>query len=252
MCELKMKALIVDDEKLARSRLRRLLKPYDDILIVGEARNGKEALDLIQTYRPDVLFLDIKMPILTGFEMLGELEETPHIIFTTAYDQYALQAFDQNALDYLLKPISEKRLEQSIQKLRKMAQHGEHIPFNIERIIKLIKREESTIRRFSVRVGDQILIIPDQSILYFHAEDKYTFLSTEKERFIIPFTLKALEARLHPERFLRVHRSFIVNLEQINSIHRWFGGKLKLKMGNGKEIVVSQTYVDAFKQMIHL
>jgi DNA-binding LytR/AlgR family response regulator len=248
---MKIRTIIIEDEKLARSRLKRMLASYENIEILGEAQNGQEGLELIEQIEPDLIFLDIKMPQLSGFEMLTKLEKSPYIIFTTAYDQYALQAFDENTIDYLLKPISQAKLDRAISKASKILQKGSAIPFDFDRLIKAIDAKQNRIKRFSVKVGDRIFIIPDNEIQFFHAEDKYTFLNTAKEDYIISFTLKELEEKLDPELFCRVHRSFIVNLEKIDSIHKWFGGKLQLKMKCGKEIIVSQNYASEFKQKIH-
>lgn len=248
---MKIRTIIIDDEKLARSRLRRMLGEYEDIDLLGEAQNGQEGLALIEKYTPDLIFLDIKMPQLSGFEMLTQLKQSPYVIFTTAYDQYALQAFEANTIDYLLKPISHAKLARAISKIARILQQGLPNPIDLERIIQVIAAKQSHIKRFSVKVGERIFIIPDEEIYFFHAEDKYTFLNTAKANHIIPFALKELEEKLNPDRFCRVHRSYIINLEKIEAIHKWFGGKLQLKMKNGKEIVVSQNYVNEFKQKIH-
>jgi len=246
-----IRTLIIDDEKLARSRLRRMLDPYEMIDIVGEASDGQQGLALIASTRPDLIFLDIKMPYLSGFEMLTRLEKSPYIIFTTAYDQYALQAFEENTIDYLLKPISQAKLGRAISKVTNILKQGAIVPFDLDTLLKAIGKKQGAMKRFSVRVGERIYIIPDHEIHFFSAEDKYTFLQTAKDEYIIAFTLKELEDKLDPELFCRVHRSFIINLEKIESVHRWFGGRLKLTMKNGKEITVSQNYVNEFKQRIH-
>ncbi|MFO7891955.1 MAG: LytTR family DNA-binding domain-containing protein [bacterium] len=247
-----MKALIIDDEKLACTRLRRMLKKYDQIEISGEAYNGKEALELIKKISPDVIFLDIKMPLLSGFEMLQRLKKPPAVIFTTAFDQYALQAFEENAVDYLVKPVSEEKLDRAVTKLFKLL--GDDIVQLVDwkQLLVSIRKKEDAIKRFSVRTGDRMLIVPVEDVIYFKAKDKYTFLHTDKDSHIIPFTLRKLEDQLEQKYFIRVHRSAIVNIDHIQSIHRWFAGKLKLKMNNGKELIVSQGYVKEFRKKIHL
>lgn len=248
---MKIRTIIIEDEKLARSRLRRMLAKYDNIEVLDEAQNGQEGLELIEKLQPDLIFLDIKMPLLSGFEMLTKLQKSPYIIFTTAYDQYALQAFEENTVDYLLKPISSEKLDRAIIKIKKIFDKGAQIPFDLEKLLQSIKRKSDVIRRFSVKVGDRIFLIADQDIHYFHAEDKYTFLNTAKDSYIIPFTLKELEEKLDPDRFCRVHRSFIINLEKIEVIYKWFGGRLKLMLKNRKEVVVSQNFMNDFKQKLH-
>ena len=251
---MKIKAIIIDDERLARSRLIRLLKKYDNIDVIGEAEDGGEAVELINRIHPDVIFLDIKMPVLSGFEMLERLDksESPYVIFTTAYDNYALRAFEENTIDYLLKPVSEKKLERAVSKLKTLMETGQSLSLNFEKFIHDLKKQDALIRRFSVTVGDKILIIPEEKIQFIKAEDKYTFIHTDDKEYVIPFTLKELEIKLDPEKFIRVHRAFIVNLGQIASINRWFGGRLLLKMKNQQEITVSLSYTADFKQKINL
>lgn len=251
---MKIKSIIVDDERLARSRLFRLLKKHDSIEVLGEAEDGREAIELINKVHPDVIFLDIKMPVISGFEMLERLDKTgsPYVIFTTAYDNYALRAFEENTIDYLLKPVSEKKLERAVSKLKMFMQTGQSLSFNFEKLIRDLKKQDALIRRFSVTVGDRILIIPEDEIQFIKAEDKYTFIHTDIKDYIIPFTLKELEMKLDPEKFIRVHRAYIVNLGQIASIHRWFGGRLLLKMKNQQEITVSLSYTADLKHKINL
>jgi len=248
---MKIRALIIDDEKLARSRLKRMLRKYSNVEVVGEAQDGVRGCKLVEDTQPDVIFLDIRMPALSGFEMLKKMEVSPYIVFTTAYDEYALQAFEENTIDYLLKPISDETLERALSKLMKILETGSSVRFDLKRLLESLKKREKIIRRFSVRVGERMFIVPASEVFFFRSEDKYTFLNTSEKRYIIPFTLKELEARLDPDAFSRVHRSFIVNVEHVASIHKWFGGRLKLKMKNGTEIPVSQYYVSGFKKKIH-
>jgi DNA-binding LytR/AlgR family response regulator len=249
---MKIRALIIDDEKPARSRMQRLLRRYEDIEVVGEARDGREAADLIKAVHPDVLFLDIRMPRLSGFDLLKGLEESPYVIFTTAYDEYALKAFEENTLDYLLKPVDREKLDRAVSKLKKIFRQGRPLPVSVDMLVQSLEMKERIIKRFSVRLGDRILIVPDSRITCFEAKDKYTFLHTEDRDYIIPFSLKELETRLDPDIFLRVHKSCIVNIENISSIHKWFGGRMLVKVKGGKEVIVSQTFLGEFKKRIHL
>jgi len=248
----RIRAVVVDDEKLARTRLKRMLSKYDNIQVVGEAENGTQALELVDDVEPDVLFLDIKMPSLSGFELLKRLRKSPHVIFTTAYDEYALQAFEENTVDYLLKPVSSETLDRAVRKLSSAVSGNSVAGIDLERILQAIKTRGRTMRRFAVKLGNQFLIVPDDEIYSFHAEGKYTFLDTAQRDFIIPFTMKELETRIDGAKFARVHRSHIVNIEHVGSIHQWFGGRLLLRMKNGKEVVVSRGYVKEFKQRINL
>jgi len=246
-----IRALIIDDEKLARSRLRRMLVDHPEVEIIGEARDGRDALRLIQTLHPDVIFLDIRMPLLSGFEMLRELKPSPAVVFTTAYDEYALKAFEENTVDYLLKPIDKDKLDRAVSKLLKIFHGGSPVPVDIEKLIRSLEQKERMIKRFSVKTGNRFLIVPEDRIIYFEAEDKYTFLHTEDGGYIISFTLRELETRLDPDKFLRVNRSFFVNLEAVSSIHAWFGGRLLLKIKGGKEVIISRMYTGAFKKKVH-
>jgi DNA-binding LytR/AlgR family response regulator len=249
---MRIRALIIDDEKLARLRLIRMLLRHEVIEIVGETGNSLEAGPLIEEVQPDVIFLDIRMPQLSGFDILKRLKKSPYIIFTTAYNEYALQAFEENTVDYLLKPISEEKLKRAISKILNIIQQGRPAGIDLEKLLRSLEKKDEIMRRFSVKIGDRIMIFADDKISYFHADDKYTFLHTEDKDFIIPFPLKELERKLDPEKFIRVHRAFIVNLENIASIHRWFGGRLLLKIKNRGEITVSAKYLKKFKEKIHL
>ena len=249
---MKIKAVIIDDEKLARSRLKRMLSNFDNIDIAGEAENGREGLELIKGSNPDVIFLDINMPQLTGFEMLKKLEKSPYIIFTTAYDQYALQAFEENTVDYLMKPISDEKLERAVNKLEKMQDAGQSNIEEIMNVLGSLEVKKNIFKRFSVKTGDRIFLIPDNEVYYFHAEDKHTFINTSEKSYIIDLTLKELEKRIDPEKFIRVHRGYIINIDSVKSIHQWYGGKLLVKLKNNVEITVSLNYVNEFKAKINL
>jgi DNA-binding LytR/AlgR family response regulator len=247
-----LRVLIIDDEKLARSRLKRLLAHRSGVEVVGEAGDGAEAGEMIRRLKPEALFLDIKMPLVSGFDLLRSLKETPYVVFTTAFDQFALRAFEENAIDYLLKPVTAEALGRALDKLDKIARKEGPSSSDIARLMETLDKREQIIKRFSVKVGDRYLILPQDKIDFFEAKEKYTFLQAEDRSYIIPFTLKDLEERTDPDVFLRVHRSYIVNLERIASVHHWFGGRLLLKIKNGKEIVVSQSYVGEFRKRLQL
>ncbi len=247
-----IRALIIDDEKLARSRLKRMLSRYSDIEIIGEARDGAEGERLVKELEPDVVFLDIKMPVLSGFDMLGKLDRSPHVIFVTAYDEYALHAFEENTIDYLLKPVSKKRLDMAVEKLTEALRRGSPADIDTGKLLQSIERRRSLIKRFSVTIGDRIMLIPDSDITFFNAESKCTFLHTAGKDYIIPFTMNELEDKLDPGMFVRVHRSYIVNLEHIESVSKWFAGRLLVRMNNGRDITVSRSYITSFKVKINL
>jgi len=248
----KIRVLIIDDEKLARVRLRRMLRKHDDIEVVGETGNSGEAPALIVATAPDAVFLDIRMPQRTGFDVLAELKNPPAVVFTTAYDEYALRAFEENTVDYLLKPVAEDKLDRAVAKIVRMFRAGRPDRIDLDRLIEGMERKDEIMRRVPVKVGDKIIIIPDDKILFFKAEDKYTFLHTEGAEHIVQPTLRELEGRLDPAKFLRVHRSYIVNIETIASIHRWFGGRLLIRTKKKEDITVGANYLAKFKDKLHL
>ena len=247
-----IRALIVDDEKLARSRLRRLLAAFPDIEIVGEATNGQEALVRIAELGPELVFLDIRMPLLSGLEMLSHLDASPYIIFTTAFDAHALEAFEANTLDYLLKPIAPEKLQRAVDKARRVLDSAKPMASSLEPLIESLRQKETRIERFSVSQGQQIRLVSAAEVDFFQAEDKVVFLKGQGLSEIIPFTLKELESRLDPARFLRVHRNAIVNLDRILRIERWFGGRFKLGFSEGREVEVSPGHAARFKEKIGL
>ncbi len=249
---MKIRAIIVDDEKPARSRIKRLMSGFENLELAGEAGNGEEGLELIRNACPDVVFLDIKMPRLTGFEMLNRLEKTPYIVFVTAYDEFALKAFEENTVDYLLKPVSEEKFTRAVSKITNMISRKESNEIDYREIISAIERKRVMIQRFSVKLGSRIFLISAGDVYFFNSEDKQTFLNTKERDFIIPFTLKELEEKLDEGSFIRVHRAYIVNIDHVSSIHTWFGGRLMLKMKNDSEIIVSRNYTAEFKEKINL
>jgi len=224
------KTIIIDDEQLARQRLARLLEPYDNIDIIAEAVNGQDGLEKIESLLPDLIFLDIEMPVFNGFEMLGKLKHQPKVVFTTAYDQYAIKAFEEDSIDYLLKPVETERLEKTIKKLKQAQQI---LPDYLS-LAALMKQFEvkKDIKTLTVKIGDKILLIKLDSIIYIEAEDKYVFLHTaDGKKHLTDFTVGSLEEKL-PEQFVRIHRSYIINSDHIKEIRRSFNGAFVFVMNN--------------------
>ncbi len=233
-----LKTIIIDDEQLARQRLKRLLKEHDVIDIVAEAENGAEGLILIEQLQPDLVFLDIEMPILSGFEMLAKLKHQPKIVFTTAYDQYAIKAFEEDSVDYLLKPIESERLEKTIKKLKQTHQISNQV--NIEDLLLKISGKKN-IKTLTVKLGDKILLVKLVDIVHVQAEDKYVFLHTaDGKKHLTDFTLSNLEEKL-PEEFIRVHRSDIINSNFIKEIRKGFNGALIFVLNNTVETRVTSS-----------
>ena len=239
-----MKALIIDDERLARTELKRLLTPFKEIKVVGEAVNADDALEKIQELKPDLLFLDIQMPGKTGFEMLEELDSVPTVIFVTAYDEYAIKAFEYNALDYLLKPIEPKRLEETVNKL----------------IEKKRKKTISELDKNTLTEGDQVFVkdgekcwfVKLENVRLFESEGNYVRIYFGENKPLILRTLNYLDERLDDKTFFRANRKHIVNLKWIASIEPWLNGGLLVKLKDGQKVEVSRRQAIKFKDMLSL
>ncbi|HEY4788450.1 MAG TPA: response regulator [Bacteroidales bacterium] len=239
------KSIIIDDEANARSRIKRLLLNYTNIIeVIAEASNGFQALEQIESLKPDLIFLDIQMPGLDGFELVKRLKFLPVIVFTTAYDQYALKAFETNTIDYLVKPIEAERLDITIQKLQRLNKNEQED--NIRKFIQLAEKlkPQNELTSLSVKIGDKILLIRLSEIVYFEADEKYVTIQTyEKGKYITDLTLKILEDKL-PTNFVRVQRAFIVNKNYVLELNKQFGGKYVIVM-NDKDrtrILTGTTY----------
>jgi two-component system LytT family response regulator len=246
-------AVIIDDEKLAVKRLHRLLQPYHSFLtLIGEAYNGREGLRLIEAQRPDVVFLDIEMPGLNGFEMLSRLQRVPVVVFVTAFEEYAVRAFEENSVDYLLKPVEPERLAATMEKLKKLLMHAPEDTYP-EQLWKLMEQLKPRKVLFSipVKIGDRILFVAPEEVSYFEAEDKYVYLHTlEGKRHLLDHSLTTLEEKL-PEQFVRISRSILVNRKQIREIQRYLGGRFVLLL-HGKEpakLTSGASYSDKVKSL---
>lgn len=232
---MKYKTILIDDEPLALQRLERLLQPYNDIIqVIDQASNGNEAVEKINSLKPDLIFLDIQMPELNGFEVLEQLTDMPLIIFSTAYDEYALRAFETNSIDYLLKPVDPKRLNQALEKLQRLT--GDDVSKFQNRLQEMISRlNEPTRKRIQVRIGDRIRLLNIQDIYFFQAVDKYVEARTFNESFLLSQSLNQLESELPSQDFVRIHRSTIINLNHLDEVFRWFGGSYRARMLDRKK-----------------
>lgn len=240
-----MKALIIDDERLARKELTNLLQEYQEIEIAGEAVNAEDAEEKIKTLKPDLLFLDIQMPGKTGFELLQSLESVPEVIFTTAYDEYALKAFDFNALDYLLKPIEPDRLKESITKLLNRANKDAPAEEEIEK--KLGPQD-----RVFVKDGDKCWFVKLENIRLFESDGNYIKIYFDNFKPMIHKSLNALDERLDDRSFFRASRKHIINLTWVESIESWFNGGLMVVLRGGDKVEVSRRQAARFKEMMSL
>lgn len=239
-----MRALIIDDERLARKELTNLLAEFKDIEILGEAVNADEAAEMIERLNPDLIFLDIQMPGKTGFELLEDLEKTPKVIFTTAYDEYALKAFEFNALDYLLKPIEPKRLGDSVDKIRKEIQANQE---NSTSHSKLTINDQ-----VFVKDGDNCWFVRLKDVRLFESDGNYIKVYFDKYKPMIHKSLNALDEKLDNKSFFRVSRKHIINLDWIDEIETWFNGGLMVKLKGGEKVEVSRRQATKFKDLMSL
>jgi len=242
------KAIIIDDERLARNELKKLLSEYPEIEIVAEAANAAEGIQRIEELQPDLIFLDIQMPGKTGFEMLSELDRAPHVIFTTAYDEYALRAFEVNALDYLLKPIEPKRLSDAIQKLEHIEEkegEGSEIP-------SMPRGALGEFDQVFVKDGERCWFVKLTDIRLFESVGNYAKVFFGPNKPLILKSLNALEERLDEHIFFRANRKHIVNLRMIEKVEPYFNGGLLLEIKGGEKIEVSRRQAVKFKEMMSL
>jgi two-component system LytT family response regulator len=240
-----MKALIVDDERLARVELKRLLQPFKDINVVGEAVNVEDALEKITQLNPDLVFLDIQMPGKSGFDLLEELDSVPTVVFTTAYDEYALKAFEYNAMDYLLKPIEPQRLEETIKKL--VEKDKREIVSQVTDGKVLIEKDQ-----VFVKDGERCWFVKLETVRLFESEGNYVRIYFGENKPLILRTLNYLDERLDPKSFFRANRKHIVNLKWIESIETWLNGGLLVKLRGGHKIEVSRRQAIKFKDRLSL
>ena len=239
-----LKVVLIDDERLARSELKRLLQEFPDVEVIGEAANAAEGLDKIESLNPDLVFLDIQMPGKTGFDMLTQLERAPHIIFVTAYDEYALKAFEVNALDYLMKPVEPKRLAEALLKVRQKDEE-ELLSYNNR---GLLGEHDQVF----VKDGERCWFVKLSDVRLFESVGNYAkvFFGTNKP--LILKSLNALEERLDEKVFFRANRKHIINLRMIEKIEPYFNGGLLLDLIGGEKIEVSRRQAVKFKEMMSL
>lgn len=234
-----MTAYLLDDEPLAVARLRLLLEENSPVDIVGSGTDPAQALDAVRKLRPDVLFLDIEMPGLSGFDFLERLgSPQPLVVFTTAYDQYALEAFKVNSIDYLLKPIEPAELTRAVAKLERILGNSEPRTETAALLSQvraiLAQRPAEYLTRVASRTGDRVEFVDLSEVTHFYAEDKLTYAATQAKHHALDLSIADLEQKLPPQRWIRIHRSTLLNIDAVKELHSWFGGKLLVRLKDGK------------------
>lgn len=252
-----LRAYLVDDEPLALKRLARLLQQTERVEIVGSSADPAAALEELRKQPCDVLFTDIEMPDLSGFEMLSHLDPQPFVVFTTAYSEFALQAFEVHSVDYLLKPIDEKQLERALSKLDRVRGGMEPRP-QLEKLLQQLTSALPGKRRYPARLpsrlGDRIEFVEVARVTHFYANEKLTYAATPKKDYVVDSTIAELEEKLDPAKFVRIHRSTIVNLEFVQELYAWFSERMMVRINDGKdtELTVARDRVKALKERLGL
>ena len=252
-----IKAIIADDEDQLRSYLKsRLSDVWSDLVICGEARNGQEALELIDEYRPHIAFLDIRMPGLSGMEVAKRIADSCWVVFITAYDQYAVEAFENEAVDYILKPVSRERLKKTTDRLKKQLTTSSEPPADlskvVERILASLPNRETPdyLQWIRAQQGEEIRLVPVEEVLYFKASDKYTMVITKDGESLIRKPIKELANELDPNKFWRIHRGTVVNAGCITKMSRSITGRGVVRLKDHPEtLTVSRSYIHIFRQM---
>ena len=248
-----IRTLIVDDEPLARDRVKRFLRDEEDVEVIGECGNGDDAVELIKSENPDLVFLDIQMPEKNGFEVIKSLsgKRLPTVVFVTAYDKYALQAFDVHALDYLLKPYNRERIKRAVSRAREHIEHKRlgNLDERLNTLIADLKSEKKYLERLVVKSIGRVFFLKTDEIDWIEAAGNYVKLHVGRESHMIRETMNGIEAKLDPDKFLRIHRSTVVNIDRIKELHPMFSGDYAVILRNGTELALSRNYRDRFVEL---
>lgn len=246
---MKIRALIIDDELPAREKIRRFLEDETRIECCGEADNGADAIRLIESEKPDLLFLDIQLSNMTGFDILEAIRDRhqPQVIFTTAYDQYAIRAFEVRAIDYLLKPFDQPRFKEALSRVLEKMKHP--VDRKIDELLSEFRQKQKFLHRILIRSEGKIYFVKTDDIQWIEAEEKYVWLHTIKDKHLYRATMNSMESQLDPAKFIRIHRSQIVNMELIREIQPWAHGDFIIILKDGKELPLGRSYKEKFMQM---
>jgi two-component system LytT family response regulator len=247
-----LRTLLIDDEQPARDVVRHYLRDFREIEIVGEFSDGFSGLKAIQELKPDLVFLDVQMPKLTGLELLDLLDQPPFIIFSTAYDQYAIKAFEMNAIDYLLKPYSKERFSQAVQKALAMAGSGVKISAPVQNLVKTLDENPEFLVRVAVKSRHKVSVVPVEEIIFLEAEGDYVMIHTKDARHLKEKTMKYFETHLDPEQFIRIHRSYIVNAKFIDRIEYYDKENYAVLTKNGEKLKASTNGYKLLKQALNM
>lgn len=245
----KIRAIIIEDEELGRLLIKNYLKEQTEVEIIGECENGFEGIKAIQELKPNLVFLDIQMPKLNGFEMLEILDEKPEIIFTTAFNQYAIQAFELNAIDYLLKPFSKDRLLEALQKAIKRIQSSEPVNESIKQLVQ--HPIDEIIERVVVKSNTKISVIPVEKIRYIEAQDDYVMIYSSEGKHLKQATMKYFEQHLDQKQFMRVHRSYIIRFDQVVQLEPYGKDSYIAKLKDGPAVPISKSGFRSLKEKLN-
>ncbi|MCP4723840.1 MAG: response regulator [bacterium] len=245
--------MVVDDEPLARDRIRDLLEDETEFDVIGESCNGLEAVKHITEKQPDLIFLDVQMPEMDGFEVLDTIykENMPHVIFITAYDQYALRAFEVHALDYLLKPFDQKRFKKSIIRAKEQIDQIKNntITTRFKELLHELKTSQKFLERLVIKSEGRIFFVKTEEISWIEAAGNYVTVHVNGEEHLIRDTMNCMERKLDPEKFIRIHRSRIVNIEHIKEIQPFYNGENLIILNSGTELTLSRKYREKLKEL---
>jgi two-component system LytT family response regulator len=243
-----IRAIIVDDEELARGLVREYLAPYPDVEIIAECANGFEAVKAATELKPDLIFLDIQMPKLSGFEVIELIDDPPAVIFVTAFDQYALKAFEVHAVDYLLKPYSKQRFDEALSHAREKILRSSGETAKI--MVRSARPKEQMLERVLIKEGSKVLVIPVEKIDYIEAQDDYVAFRVDGRTHLKMQRLADLEEMLDPRRFVRIHRSYILNIERLAKLELYAKDSRRAILKDGSQIAVSRTGYDKLKALL--